>query len=192
VSVSQSVELRQRGWRPRGSTCEACGRRVWGPGVAGNAVFEAWEDKQAIEDASRGQRLAEAASKAKGHGPGESDGRDKGKSLDTRPSSMLIEPSQQQHQQRQKQQEQGQGQQDGDSSPEQAQQVADGTGTGTGTGTGGKDQPLGPLVVLACRHIYHQSCLDSLQEKQENVTGVVDVVRNRDTRYGEYKCPIDG
>ncbi|KAK4040080.1 hypothetical protein C8A01DRAFT_46565 [Parachaetomium inaequale] len=44
VGVAQAVELRQRGWRPRGSTCEACGKRVWGPGVAGGrGVFEAWE-----------------------------------------------------------------------------------------------------------------------------------------------------
>ncbi|KAG7123583.1 hypothetical protein HYQ44_002219 [Verticillium longisporum] len=35
VNVKQSVQLRQRGWRPKGSTCEACGRRVWGPGVSG-------------------------------------------------------------------------------------------------------------------------------------------------------------
>ncbi|KAL3958814.1 hypothetical protein ACCO45_006976 [Purpureocillium lilacinum] len=143
VSVNQAVELRQRGWRPRGSTCEACGRRVWGPGVAGGVVFEAWEDKQAIEETARKDRKARAAARATGKA-GESDGRNKGKSLDTRPSSMLIEP--------------------------------DAT-------SGGKDAPLGPLVVLACRHIYHQSCLDALQERHEN--GVLG-------REREYKCPVDG
>lgn len=143
VNVNQSVELRQRGWRPRGSTCEACGRRVWGPGVAGGSVFEAWEDKQAIEDDVRKQRKMLAAERAKGRA-GESDGKDKGKSLDMRPSSMLIESD---------------------------------------AAVAGKEAPLGPLVVLACRHIYHQSCLDSLQEKHEN--GVVG-------REREYKCPIDG
>ena len=143
VSVNQAVELRQRGWRPRGSTCEACGRRVWGPGVAGGVVFEAWEDKQAIEETARKDRKARAAARATGKA-GESDGRNKGKSLDTRPSSMLIEP--------------------------------DAT-------SGGKDAPLGLLVVLACRHIYHQSCLDALQERHEN--GVLG-------REREYKCPVDG
>ncbi|KAK5992808.1 Vacuolarsorting-associated-like-like protein [Cladobotryum mycophilum] len=143
INVGKSVELRQRGWRPRGSTCEACGKRVWGPGVAGGAVFEAWEDKQAVEDAARRERKSQAAERAKGD-VGESDSKSKGKSLDTRPSSMLIEPDSQRS---------------------------------------GKDQPLGPLVILACRHIYHQTCLDSLQEKQEN--GVV-------SREREYKCPIDG
>lgn len=143
VNVNQSVQLRQRGWRPRGSTCEACSRRVWGPGVAGGSVFEAWEDRQAVEDEVRKQRKLRVAERAKGKA-GESDGRDKGKSLDVRPSSMLIESD---------------------------------------AALAGKEAPLGPLVVLACRHIYHQSCLDSLQEKQEN--GVIG-------REREYKCPIDG
>ncbi|KAJ3522895.1 hypothetical protein NM208_g12672 [Fusarium decemcellulare] len=146
VDVKQSVELRQRGWRPRGSTCEACSRRVWGPGVAGAAVFEAWEDRQAIEDKRRKERLADAAERAKGNA-GESEHRAKGKGVDTRPSSMLIESS------------------------------------NVGGVAGTKDSPMGPLVVLACRHVYHQSCLDELQERQEN--GVVG-------REREYRCPIDG
>ncbi|KAM0564606.1 hypothetical protein ACHAPJ_000821 [Fusarium lateritium] len=146
VDVNQSVELRQRGWRPRGSTCEACSRRVWGPGVAGTSVFEAWEDKQAIEDKRRKERQANAAERAKGD-DGESDLKSKGKGVDTRPSSMLVE-----------------------------------TNMNIGVGTN-KDKPMGPLVVLACRHIYHQSCLDELQERQQN--GVIGVER-------EYRCPIDG
>ncbi|RSM10675.1 hypothetical protein CEP52_003474 [Fusarium oligoseptatum] len=92
VNVKESVELRQRGWRPRGSTCEACHRRVWGPGVAGSAVFEAWEDKQTIEEERRKERQADAAERAKGNA-GESDPRSKGKGVDMRPSSMLIEAS---------------------------------------------------------------------------------------------------
>lgn len=144
VNVKQSAELRQRGWRPRGSTCEACSRRVWGPGVAGGAVFEAWEDKQAIEDQHRRDRQARTAERAKGN-VGDTGAKGKGKGVDTRPSRMLVE-------------------------------------TDT-VATAGKDQPLGPVVVLACRHIYHQSCLDALQERQDN--GAV-------AREGEYRCPIDG
>jgi hypothetical protein len=47
-----------------------------------------------------------------------------------------------------------------------------------------------PLVVLACRHIYHQSCLEALQPRDE-VTGA----RRHVDEYGrerEYRCPIDG
>ncbi|KHN96767.1 golgi complex component [Metarhizium album ARSEF 1941] len=142
VNVNQSVQLRQRGWRPRGSTCEACSRRVWGPGVAGGSVFEAWEERQAAQDESRKQRQTRAAEKARGKA-GASDGKDKGKSLDVGPSSALVESD---------------------------------------NAVAGIEAPLGRLVVLACRHIYHQSCLDSLQEKHENGVG----------GGREYTCPIDG
>lgn len=152
ANVSQSVELRQRGWRPRGSTCEACGRRVWGPGVAGGSVFEAWEDRQALEEARRTERKAQIAEAAKGTARGESEG--KGKSLDMRRSSMNLDPV-----------------------------APPGDGSDATEPTSVKDTPMGPLVVLACRHIYHQSCLDALQEKQEN--GMV-------AREREYKCPVDG
>jgi vacuolar protein sorting-associated protein 8 len=148
VNVSQAVELRQRGWRPRGSTCEACGRRVWGPGVAGGSVFEAWEDKQVLEDARRRERKAKMMERATGSSADEATGKGKGKSLDTRPSSMLIESS---------------------------NAVIPGADPATG--------PLGPLVVLACRHVYHQSCLDSLQDKQD---------AGRAGREGGYQCPVDG
>jgi len=151
VNVSQAVELRQRGWRPRGSTCEACGRRVWGPGVPGGAVFEAWEDKQAIEEERRKERQAQATARVIGSTPAAADadgkGKGKGKSLDT--------------------------QRPGESEGEA--KVA----------ASGKDPPLGPLVVLACRHIYHQSCLDAVLEKQQDGGG-------RTGHEREYKCPVDG
>lgn len=148
VNVSQAVELRQRGWRPRGSTCEACGLRVWGPGVSGGAIFEAWEDKQALEDERRKERKAQASERAIGGPAVEADDQNKGKgkSPDTRPSSMVIESER------------------------------------SGT-VSAKDPPLGPLVVLACRHIYHQSCLDAILEKQDG---------SRGGHEREYKCPIDG
>ena len=136
VNVNQSVGPRARGGSPGGATC-----------VAGTSVFEAWEDKQAIEEKRRKERQANAAERAKGD-DGETDLKAKGKGVDTRPSSMLIEAN------------------------------------ATSGVSNNKDQPMGPLVVLACRHIYHQSCLDELQEKQQNGE-VVGVER-------EYRCPIDG
>lgn len=144
VNVKKAVELRQRGWRPRGSTCEACGRRVWGPGVAGSAVFDAWEAKQAFEEAVRlekkGQRADESRSPRS-----DSDGKNKGKGLDMSIPQQDPEPEAQ---------------------------------------PGPKEQALEPLVLLACRHIYHRSCLDSLQQKQANISAA--------GREREYRCPIDG
>ncbi|CAH0056633.1 unnamed protein product [Clonostachys solani] len=149
INVNQAVALRQRGWRPRGSTCEACGRRVWGPGVPGGALFEAWEEKQAISDAARKSRKMQIAEQVKGRSAGDSSGKGKGKSLEVGPPN-----------------------------------VADTEGEDASAGR--KEPQLGPLVLLACRHIYHQSCLDSLQEKQDKQgNGVTE--RDR-----EYKCPIDG
>ncbi|KAG6023754.1 hypothetical protein E4U41_001939 [Claviceps citrina] len=152
MDVSRSVQLRLRGWRPRGSTCEACSRRVWGPGVAGASVFEAWEEKQAADDAARKERKSGLAERANARA-GRPNVLRKGKSLDMRrPSSSLMEP--------------------------------DAT-------AGGRDgrSPGGALVVLACRHVYHQSCLESLQARQEDgAAGVVGVMG----REREYKCPIDG
>jgi hypothetical protein len=43
-------------------------------------------------------------------------------------------------------------------------------------------EDLGPLVVLACRHIYHQSCLEAVQVDEGEL-----VVDGR-----EFRCPIDG
>jgi hypothetical protein len=42
-------------------------------------------------------------------------------------------------------------------------------------------QDLGPLIVLACRHIYHQTCLEAMQTEDAH---------GSDER--EFRCPIDG
>ncbi|KAI1862847.1 uncharacterized protein JN550_009994 [Neoarthrinium moseri] len=169
VNVQSAVQLRQRGWRPKGSTCEACGRRLWGPGVQGN-VFEAWETKQAVEDKKREERqLAKAAIGA----PAE---RGKGKAetprklLDNGLEGMAAE-------------------EDSSNATEHTKiGTAENPATNGGQNSPRRDQPLGPLVVLACRHIYHQSCLDQLQaQKGESHRSVDDYGRER-----EYRCPIDG
>ncbi|PHH74420.1 hypothetical protein CDD80_3093 [Ophiocordyceps camponoti-rufipedis] len=150
VNVKQAVDLRQRGWRPRGSTCEACGRRVWGPGVAGGAVLDAWEERQSLEEARRRDRKASRARIDGGEGVFE--GRDKGKSPDR-------------------------------------SAVADAHVTGleeaSGTVADGvvREASSGPLVVLACRHIFHLSCLEPLQEGREN---------GGSGRERGFKCPVDG
>jgi hypothetical protein len=174
VSVSQAVEFRQRGWRPKGSTCEACGRRVWGPGVAGN-IFEAWEDKQAIEEQRRSERKALAArlstERGKGkesqsgvHANGSYSGKGKGKGKETDPT---------------------QPREDGESGPNRSLQEL-GSDAGRDSSLQRRDEPLSRLVVLACRHIYHQTCLDALQAK-EGGRHVDEYGRER-----EYRCPIDG
>ncbi|KIX01400.1 uncharacterized protein Z518_09126 [Rhinocladiella mackenziei CBS 650.93] len=45
VHLDEVTALRQRGWRPRGQVCEACRRRVWGPGI-GDKVWEEWQKRE--------------------------------------------------------------------------------------------------------------------------------------------------
>lgn len=143
VNVKSATALRQRGWRPRGSTCEGCGRRVWGPGVSGD-VFSKWEERQEQDTKRRKEKSAELAG---GHME-----RGKGRAHTRNVSKTSI--------------------------------VEMGRGKGKDVEGGGSEVSvgdLGPLVVLACRHIYHQSCLEAVQ---------VDEERERDGR--EFRCPIDG
>ena len=44
-------------------------------------------------------------------------------------------------------------------------------------------EDLGPLVVFACRHLYHQTCLEKALERQR-----VDEGKQADG----FRCPIDG
>ncbi|OTB05637.1 hypothetical protein M426DRAFT_319623 [Hypoxylon sp. CI-4A] len=178
VNVKQAVELRQRGWRPRGSTCEACGKRVWGPGVSGN-VFEAWEEKQAIESKKMEEKKAALASQVATRGKGKADvpreeesykGKGKGKSTDTTDNGAGSS---------------GEQMTNGKDVPDVVVQA-----NGDAYGQRKIHQPLGPLVVLACRHIYHKACLDALQAKQEGGGGHREV--DEYGREAEYRCPIDG
>lgn len=152
VNVKSASTLRQRGWRPRGSTCEGCGRRVWGHGVSGD-VFSEWEKRQELDTKRRKERRSELAGAQVERGKGRAHVRNR--------SSIVETPKRK-----------GKG------------TATDGAvDTEEGQETDGQDQAvaqqdLGPLVVLACRHIYHQSCLEAMQ---------VDEAPDR-----EFRCPIDG
>jgi hypothetical protein len=150
VNVQSATELRQRGWRPRGSTCEGCGRRVWGPGVSSD-VFTRWEERQEFDAKRRKERSAELGGGNAERGKGRAHVRNVSK-------TSIVE-------------------------------VPKGNGKDVGAvdgeeGVAGPTAPLelGPLVVLACRHIYHQSCLEAMQ--------VDDAAGVQDGR--EFRCPIDG
>ncbi|KAI2603830.1 Golgi CORVET complex core vacuolar protein 8-domain-containing protein [Hypoxylon fragiforme] len=178
INVKEATNIRQRGWRPRGSTCEGCGKRVWGPGVAGN-VFEAWEEKQAMEKKRREEKKAALASRALERGKGKAEipqremesYADKGKGKSTDASDGPGLPTEQ------------------DANGKQNVQGSANETNGD-TYARGKDQPpLGPLVVLACRHIYHKACLDALQTKQ-GPHGHREV--DEFGREAVYTCPVDG
>ncbi len=205
AGVRRAADLRRRGWRPRGPACEACGRRVWGPGVAGN-VFEAWEEAQATEEERRrsermNNRAAAAAARGRGMGSDSAvdvtaKGKGKGKDRGTVPPAAAIAAA-----------------------ATTTTDTVEDSSTNQASGGGGvaqrrreshQQQPLGPLVVFACRHIYHKSCLDTLQAQQPHKQqeqqqrrqwrGEEGDYRFRQVdeygREGEgepaYRCPIDG
>ena len=69
VHVNEADTLRRRGWRPLGQVCEACGKRVWGPG-AGGYIWDAWlrdqeerESKQLVDHSGNKQSASRSSSK---------------------------------------------------------------------------------------------------------------------------------
>jgi hypothetical protein len=159
VNVNSATELRQRGWRPRGSTCEGCGRRVWGPGVSGD-VFAKWEEREELDLKRRKERRAEMAGGQVERGKGRAHQRNISKAsiveaTKSRGKNVAVDLN---------------------------LDAEDGDGVqGEGQGDGKAQVELEPLVVLACRHVYHQSCLEAMQPDESAAL---------DGR--EYRCPIDG
>ncbi|KAK4116268.1 hypothetical protein N656DRAFT_745110 [Canariomyces notabilis] len=186
VSVSQAVELRQRGWRPRGSTCEACGKRVWGPGVAGNGIFEAWEEKQRRVKEEEGRRrrrravVQEQQQGGKEGGMGAGAGKGKDVSLTLRTEGGRDDGDNNDNDDDEGDHE---GVQKQDPRERQQQHDGDEPGVSSGQPPRKKEQAmLGPLVLLACRHIYHQSCLEATMARDG---------QDKDKERG-YRCPVDG
>ncbi|KAF4629617.1 hypothetical protein G7Y89_g8528 [Cudoniella acicularis] len=141
VNVKSATALRQRGWRPRGSTCEGCGRRVWGPGVSGD-VFSRWEERQEMDQKRRKERRAELAGGQVERGKGRAHMRNLSKA-----STIDMSKSR------------GKGVSTDSTGDMEGGQQTDIQGENMA-------QPeLGPLVVLACRHIYHESCLEAMQSE---------------------------
>lgn len=211
VSVKQATDLRQRGWRPRGSTCEACSARIWGPGAISSGIIDAWEGKTAAEEGRRREKLGATGKKIeRGKGRekvgregldlhlhigevGGSNGKGKGGSVPMTPESFEARPfagardNDEEARSDDEQQEEEEEEDAAENGNGAAQQRVGGLGAGA---SDPHPQVPQPLVVLACRHIYHQSCLEALQPRDE-LTGA----RRHVDEYGrerEYRCPIDG
>lgn len=199
VNVKQATELRQRGWRPRGSTCEACGARLWGPGAITSGIIDAWEERTSNEDKRRKNRLAGLAKKVERGKGREKVGRE-GMDIhietsgfdwrDRRKGSVPMTPES--FEARTPLGEEEDAEHEGHQQVEAAQNP-DAAGLQGDEGLDPAEehrQNPQPLVVLACRHIYHQICLEALQPREDIAGG-----RRHVDYYGrerEYRCPIDG
>lgn len=134
VHVNEVNSLRRRGWRPLGQVCEGCGRRVWGPG-AGAHIWAAWQRN--TEERSSSKPAAAEVSEANDKPEMTSAGKGKGTASQPRSDpSALAEQSK--------------------SKPTVEKRDIE------GSEQAGKED-LGPLVIFACRHLFHRLCLLKMQ-----------------------------
>lgn len=84
IRVDEADYLRRKGWRPLGQVCEACGRRVWGPGAGGD-IWDAWAARR-----SRGMKTPQSKDQIdRGPSPGGVNGKGKGV-LITDPKTQIL------------------------------------------------------------------------------------------------------
>ncbi|CAK7215524.1 Vacuolar protein sorting-associated protein 8 [Sporothrix curviconia] len=234
VSVQRSVELRQRGWRAKGSTCEACGRRVWGPGVVqqgapgqgggggGLSIYEAWEAKQAADterrnEKKRAQLMTSRGGLDRGKGKDSDEAGRAGSSSNGKGKDRLAPPSPRPDAGRRTPSPRPMGLGGDHLNINDTAVAADGGLLAVPGSGGGLRSPsaaaMGPLVLFACRHIYHQACLDALEAAQAASdadastspgglsglgiggvagNGLLPKRRQHGERDRDYVCPIDG
>lgn len=135
VHVTKANTLRRRGWRPLGQVCEGCGRRVWGPG-AGAHIWEAWQRKNEERSILR-HSTADVSESNEGT---DMTNIDKGKGSAASKSRS------------------GPWSQAGGSKPTEEVESTE----MDGSAMGGRED-LGPLVIFACRHMFHRLCLVKMQ-----------------------------
>ncbi|CCU81519.1 putative golgi complex component (Vps8) [Blumeria hordei DH14] len=155
LSVQVANNLRQRGWRPRGPNCEGCSRRLWGPKAPGD-IYSKWEKREMLNIKRRKERSTELAGGHIERGKGRARLQMTTGSIVDENSCLMIADNV-------------------DMEDDEEESL------NTKRLVGQKELDLGPLIVLACRHTYHQSCLENMQGEE------VAVLDSR-----EFRCPIDG
>ena len=165
VHVAEVASLRRRGWRPLGQVCEGCGKRVWGPGTGGH-IWDAWQRRNEERSQLREIEHATNGNTSKSSSPR------KGKAAmgarNENPASNTGVTNR----------DRGKG------IAAAAETEAE---TADATDTDGLSQEL---IIFACRHIFHLSCLEKMQgsSNQEMATGALG---NAHLDHGpDFKCPL--
>ena len=164
VHVTEADTLRRRGWRPLGQVCEGCERRVWGPG-AGAYIWEAWQRENAMRSAAS-QR---AASTDTDGNTTETAGNAKGKAATAKQGKIVAA-------------------QHGGLDPEDRPGASTGLVCGDTEGSGKED--LGPLVIFACRHMFHQICLAKMHGTDEEIARGNARPGSELSQMSELGCPL--
>ncbi|RKF59400.1 Vacuolar protein sorting-associated protein 8-like protein [Golovinomyces cichoracearum] len=200
TNVQTAIDSRQRGWRPRMATCLGCGRRIWGPSLV-DEIYPNWEEREALNFKRRKSRSLELANSflERGKGPAlhqhtpvklatvsnyyddygrrssERSNLDAVLSEDEKreESSLCVEENM----------ENGTDNVFEDGNNFEHQQAS---GNINLKGKK-KNKDLGPLIVFACRHTYHQYCLEKIQGQESHAAATAALsLEGR-----EFKCPID-
>ncbi|KAJ5964846.1 uncharacterized protein N7479_004722 [Penicillium vulpinum] len=160
IHVDEVSRLRQQGWRPRGHVCEICRRRIWGPSV-GDAHWSAWEARSADTYARRIARRNEDS-----YNPSE---RGKGKAADVGIGHLSrldagahAHAHGHAHVHREHGTHGGGGVSDAHADHDHDHdhgEAETGSGSGAVAVAAVADSPPEPVVVFACRHLYHRRCL---------------------------------
>ncbi|KAK8181699.1 Golgi CORVET complex core vacuolar protein 8-domain-containing protein [Phyllosticta capitalensis] len=168
----QDVTLRRgRGWRPKGNVCEGCRRRVWGPGVEGGArIWDEWERREKAAWRKRWERDVQRRGGEEGARARRGKGKAEPVEDEVDEDNVASDDGA------------GNGNGNGSGSAQSASASANGSGdaVGAGNGNGGTAAivagggarknssnndlapvALQPLVVFACRHLWHRRCLES-------------------------------
>ncbi|KAJ6180097.1 hypothetical protein N7519_010558 [Penicillium mononematosum] len=179
-----SPVLRQQGWRPRGHVCEICRSRIWGPSV-GEAHWSAWEARRAEVYARRIARRNED-----GYNPSD---RGKGKAADLGVGHMshLDAGGAHGHAHVLAHREHGArgGMSDANADHDHEHGHAE-AGAGSSTAATVADSPPEPVVVFACRHLYHRRCvLDAINAGARPAETAFRRDHLRDWAGAELFCP---
>ncbi|QQK40210.1 Golgi complex component (Vps8), putative [Penicillium digitatum] len=151
VHVDEVSRLRQHGWRPRGHVCEICRRRIWGPSV-GDAHWFAWEARRADAYARRIARRNEDS-----YNPSE---RGKGKAANVGVDHPLRLDAGGAHAHVHHEHGAGGGLSDANADhSHDHDHTYDEAGVGSSTTATAADSAPEPVVVFACRHLYHRHCV---------------------------------
>lgn len=164
INVQSAISSRERGWAPRIPTCEACGGRLWGASVSSN-IYSKWEERETMLIKNRRERSFQLAGGFVERGKAPVYHRCT--TSNTNVKDVEGESSGKSN--------------SGEEKEEDANEALENHHQTDWQHAHLKKPELGPLVVLACRHTYHQSCLERIQGEE-----------NAGLEGREFKCPIDG
>jgi hypothetical protein len=163
--VDEGWRLRQRGWRAKGMLCEKCKRRVWGPGVGGD-VWGKWEERVKEEDRIKREKREGVLELQRRAGEGKIE-RGKGRAVGSLADAESAKPS------------------------THADDELDGTETQHQASSASQNNTptLGPLLVFACRHVWHRSCLEQAMEVAVR-DGRLHPLDHASSPRDEWRCPL--